>query len=114
MIHTQAYKKLQEHYNINYKTTLLDMFNNDPKRVDKFNLSLDGLYLDFSKNNITEETLALLIELANESGINEKISAMFSGNKINNTENRAVLHTALRVVIQQLMLMASMFVQKSN
>ncbi len=104
MIHTQAYKKLQEHFTQSHKTTLLDMFNTDNTRVNKFNLSLDGLYFDFSKNNITEETLSLLIQLAHESGLTEKISAMFNGDKINNTENRAVLHTALRSPNKQVIL----------
>ena len=78
------------------QSTLSDLFAKDAVRANKFTLQHDGIYFDFSKNNIQEETIQLLIEFANKQKLAEKIKAMFSGEKINNTENRAVLHTALR------------------
>ena len=96
MINKPAYKKLQTHFTTMQNTKLIDLFNQDSNRADKFSLSHEGLFFDFSKNNINEETLSLLIKLANESDLFNQIKAMFKGDKINNTEKRAVLHTALR------------------
>jgi glucose-6-phosphate isomerase len=67
-----------------------------PKRGERLTVEAAGLYLDYSKNRITDQTLKLLLQLATESGLRDKIDAMFSGEKINITENRAVLHVALR------------------
>ena len=67
-----------------------------PKRGERMTAEAVGLYLDYSKNRITDETLKLLLQLADESGLRERIDAMFRGEKINVTENRAVLHVALR------------------
>jgi len=75
---------------------LRDLFRSDPGRGKKFSLSLAGLYLDYSKNRITGETMDLLFGLAEKTGLKEKTEAMFTGEKINTTEDRAVLHTALR------------------
>ena len=75
---------------------LRELFATDPKRAEKFQLEAAGLFLDYSKNLITSETVACLIDLANAAGLRGKIDAMFRGDKINVTENRAVLHTALR------------------
>jgi glucose-6-phosphate isomerase len=75
---------------------LRELFANDPSRAEKFSANAVGIYLDYSKNRITEETFKLLLELAEESGLRERIDAMFRGDKINITENRAVLHVALR------------------
>jgi glucose-6-phosphate isomerase len=75
---------------------LRDLFTNDPKRGEKMTAEAAGLFLDYSKNRITDETFNLLIRLATEYGLKERIEAMFSGEKINITENRAVLHVALR------------------
>ena len=72
------------------------MFADDPKRGERFTLQAAGIFLDYSKNRITDETLKLLLQLAEESGLRERIDAMFRGDKINITENRAVLHVALR------------------
>jgi len=72
------------------------MFADDAKRGEKFTAEAAGLFLDYSKNRITSRTLKLLLELAEESGLRRKIDAMFAGEKINITENRAVLHIALR------------------
>ena len=75
---------------------LRELFASDPDRAEKFQLEAAGLFLDYSKNLITSETVACLIDLANAAGLRGKIDAMFRGDKINITENRAVLHTALR------------------
>ncbi|MCX6963375.1 MAG: glucose-6-phosphate isomerase [Verrucomicrobia bacterium] len=75
---------------------LRELFASDPARAEKFQLEAAGLFLDYSKNLITSETVACLIDLANAAGLRGKIDAMFRGDKINITENRAVLHTALR------------------
>src|SRR5207302_7333626 len=73
-----------------------DLFREDPKRFKKFALQFNDILLDFSKNHITEETLALLIELARQVDLPGWIGKMFAGEKINITEDRAVLHIALR------------------
>jgi glucose-6-phosphate isomerase len=75
---------------------LRKLFDDDPKRGEKFTAEALGIYLDYSKNRITDKTLKLLFDLAKESGLRERIDAMFRGEKINITENRAVLHVALR------------------
>ena len=72
------------------------MFADDPKRGERLTVEAAGLYLDYSKNRITDQTLKLLVQLARESDLSGRIAAMFSGEKINITENRAVLHVALR------------------
>ena len=75
---------------------LRDLFKNDHSRGEKMTAEAEGLFLDYSKNRITEETLRLLLQLAKDSGLKERIEAMFEGEKINITEDRAVLHVALR------------------
>ncbi len=75
---------------------LRKLFAGDAKRGERMTLEAAGLYLDYSKNRITDETLRLLLDLAEQSGLRDRIEAMFRGDKINVTENRAVLHTALR------------------
>ncbi len=75
---------------------LRDLFARDPNRGERLNVEAAGLFLDYSKNRITDDTMSLLLRLAEECGLREKIDAMFSGDKINVTENRAVLHVALR------------------
>jgi glucose-6-phosphate isomerase len=75
---------------------LRDLFATDPGRADRFRLGAAGLFLDYSKNRITEKTIKLLLQLADQSYLRERIDAMFRGDKINTTENRAVLHIALR------------------
>ncbi len=91
-----AWKALGAHYKQIRGTHLRQLFADDPKRGERFNLEAVGLYFDYSKNRITDETLKLLLQLAEESGLREHIDAMFRGDKINITENRAVLHVALR------------------
>ena len=73
-----------------------EMFEQDPQRAERYWLQVGGLTLDYSKNRITDETMALLFELAREAGVPERMQQMFRGEKINTTENRAVLHVALR------------------
>lgn len=95
-MNTESYTALRDHVALLKKIRLKDLFAQDPQRAEKFSSNAAGLYLDYSKNLMTEETLKLLIRLAEASGLREKIEQMFSGAKINMTENRAVLHTALR------------------
>lgn len=93
---TQAYKYLADHYIKMSNRSIKDLFAADPARFDKFSLQLHTLLLDYSKNRIDDETFALLIQLARECKLEDAIKAMFSGQKINMTEGRQVLHTALR------------------
>src|SRR5689334_9302236 len=91
-----AWKALAAHYKKISKLHMRTLFADDPKRGQRMALEAVGLYLDYSKNRVTDETLRLLIRLAEQSGLRESIAAMFRGEKINITENRAVLHVALR------------------
>ncbi len=93
---TPAWKALQEHYTELKAEKLKDLFTADAGRFTQFSLCAKDLLFDYSRNIITQKTQALLIELANECGLPDAIRAMFAGEKINVTENRAVLHTALR------------------
>ena len=92
----KAWKTLGAHYQNIRELHLRKLFADDPKRGERMTAEAVGLYLDYSKNRITDETLKLLLQLAEESGLRERIDAMFRGEKINVTENRAVLHVALR------------------
>src|SRR5215470_11170799 len=91
-----AWSALTSHYKAVSELHLRQLFADDPKRGQRLALEAVGLYVDYSKNRVTDETLALLLQLAEESGLRERIDAMFSGEKINITEKRAVLHVALR------------------
>jgi glucose-6-phosphate isomerase len=91
-----AWKALAVHHQEVAGLHMRDLFANDPKRFETFSLRVDDILFDYSKNRITEKTVALLIDLAREAGLAGKIEAMFSGEKINVTEGRAVLHVALR------------------
>src|SRR6266498_3975902 len=91
-----AWKALAAHYKTISKLHLRQLFADDPDRGQCMAIEAVGLYLDYSKNRVTDETLNLLLQLAEESGLRERIDAMFSGEKINITEKRAVLHVALR------------------
>ena len=93
---TAAWKKLQEHYKEIKQVSLQELFENDPKRFDKFSCCTKDLVLDYSKNRITQKTMGLLVELAKECQLEKCRSLFFSGAAINATEHRAVLHTALR------------------
>jgi glucose-6-phosphate isomerase len=93
---TASWKALEAHFAAIKGKHLRELFAEDPTRGEKFKTESLGIYLDYSKNRITDETLKLLIALATEIGLKAKIDAMFAGEKINITENRAVLHVALR------------------
>ena len=95
-IERPAWKALEAHYKKIRKLHLRKLFAEDPTRGERFTAEAAGLYLDYSKNRITDETLKLLLQLAVESGLHARIGAMFHGEKINVTEKRAVLHIALR------------------
>jgi len=91
-----AWQALAGHYETMRGLQLRDLFADDPARGERMTAEAAGVYLDYSKNRVNEETLKLLIELAQQSGLRARIDAMFGGEKINVTENRAVLHVALR------------------
>jgi glucose-6-phosphate isomerase len=91
-----AWKALQAHAASAKAASLRDLFAADSKRGERYTLDAAGLFLDYSKNRITDETLRLLLQLAEECGLRARIDAMFRGDKINITEDRAVLHVALR------------------
>src|ERR1700723_747518 len=91
-----AWKALVAHHEKIQNTPLRSLFSDDPQRASRFTIEAAGLFLDYSKNRITEETRKLLLQLAEESGLKERRDAMFRGEKINITEKRAVLHVALR------------------
>jgi glucose-6-phosphate isomerase len=92
-----AWAALQQHYEDVRHRHLRDMFAGDPTRGERLAAEGAGLYLDYSKNRITDETVGLLVQLAEESGLRENIEAMFRGDRINVSENRSVLHVALRM-----------------
>jgi glucose-6-phosphate isomerase len=90
------WQALQSHYDASHERHLRDLFADDPARAERFRVEALGIYLDYSKNRITDETLTALFALADSAQLRAKIDAMFAGEKINSTEGRAVLHTALR------------------
>ena len=91
-----AWRALQDHQRRIAASNLRELFASDPGRGERLTAGAAGLFLDYSKNLVTDETLQLLVALAVERGVRRRVDAMFSGEKINTTENRAVLHTALR------------------
>lgn len=91
-----AWKALEDHYATLRHLHLRQLFADDPRRGERLTAEAAGIYLDYSKNRITDETIRLLVQLAEECGLRERIDAMFRGERINVTEKRAVLHTALR------------------
>src|SRR5215216_4901694 len=91
-----AWQALGQHYEAIRGRHLRQLFAEDPRRGERFTTEALGIYFDYSKNRLTDETIRLLVRLAEESGLRAKIDAMFGGEKINITENRAVLHVALR------------------
>src|SRR6266478_6243161 len=91
-----AWKALEAHHEKLRDIHLRELFAQDPKRGERLTAEAAGLYLDYSKNRITDETLNLLMQLAEQSGLRARIDAMFGGEKINISEKRAVLHVALR------------------
>ncbi len=95
------WKALEEHYQKTRSLHLRELFATDAQRGERFAVEAEGIYLDYSKNRITDETLKLLLALAESAGLRERIDAMFTGEKINITEKRAVLHVALRATKDQ-------------
>ena len=93
---SQEWRALEEHYRKIQHLHLRDLFATDPTRGERLTAEAVGLYLDYSKHRITDDTLDLLVRLAESSGLRDRIDAMFRGDKINGTEDRAVLHVALR------------------
>jgi glucose-6-phosphate isomerase len=93
---TPEWHALEAHFDELRAAHLRDLFAADPARGERFTAEANGVYLDYSKNRVTDETLRLLVALAHRAGVRERIDAMFRGDKINVTEGRAVLHTALR------------------
>ena len=93
---TDAWKKLEAHFEQNKSTHLKDLFAADSDRFSKFNTRFEDVLLDYSKNLITEETMSLLVDLARETELGDAIEKLFSGDEINATEGRSVLHSALR------------------
>ena len=91
-----AWQALWDHFASAKEVHMRELFEQDPDRAERYWLEVGGLKLDYSKNRITDETLKGLIELAKQAGVQERKKAMFAGKKINETENRAVLHVALR------------------
>ncbi len=91
-----AWKALEKHFGEIENTPLRTLFTEDAQRAGEFAIEVAGIYLDYSKNRVTRETIHLLTDLAAQCGLKDRIEAMFRGDKINITENRAVLHTALR------------------
>jgi len=100
----KAWSALRAHHKTVQSVHLRKLFADNPKRAEKFSLEALGIYFDYSKNRITDKTVTLLLQLARESGLREHIDAMFRGEKINITENRAVLHVALRAPKDQTIL----------
>ena len=94
---TAAYQALAAHHIDIQDKTLRQLFAAAPKRFEAMSLDAAGLYLDYSKNRLTADTIALLANLARTRGVEQRRDAMFTGEKINTTEGRAVLHTALRM-----------------
>ncbi|MGD2185364.1 MAG: glucose-6-phosphate isomerase [Desulfobacterales bacterium] len=93
---TKSWQDLLRHYEKTKNIHMKTLFAEDPQRFNKFSIRFNDILVDYSKNRITEETIKLLMALANESGLKDATEKMFSGERINETENRAVLHTALR------------------
>ena len=93
---TEAWNKLQAHFSEIKEVHMMDLFKDDTKRVNKMNVSWNEFQVDYSKNRVTDKTISLLLQLAEEVGLKKAIELQFEGSKINKTEDRAVLHSALR------------------
>ncbi|HSM64266.1 MAG TPA: hypothetical protein VK833_10045, partial [Gillisia sp.] len=94
---TAAWKKLEKHFLEIKELEMKNLFQEDPQRAEDLKIEWEDFYVDFSKNRITVETQEILLQLAEECGLKEAIKSYYSGESINKTENRPVLHTALRV-----------------
>src|SRR5271168_2879156 len=96
-----AWKALESHYAKIRELHLTKLFADDPKRGERLTAEAIGIYFDYSKNRITDETVRLLLQLTEQSGLRSRIDAMFRGDRINVTEKRSVLHAALRAPMGQ-------------
>ena len=94
----KSWKLLESEFQRHKQTKLTDYFYKDAERIQKLSVQWESFYVDYSKNLLDEKTLDILTEMAKESGLDQAIDAYFEGSKINETENRAVLHTALRTL----------------
>ena len=93
---TESWKQLQQHFEEMKNMHIKDLFKEDAGRFNKYSFAVPEIVCDFSKNIVSDTTLRLLLQLAEECGLRDAIDAMFAGEKINETEGRSVLHTALR------------------
>ncbi|HLV92080.1 MAG TPA: hypothetical protein VKX34_03070 [Aequorivita sp.] len=100
-ISTPSWKKLKAHFLTHSSVHMNELFEQDPERFEKFSIDFEDFFFDYSKNRITEKTIALLAELAKDCQLDKAITALFEGQKINETEDRAVLHTALRTFSEE-------------
>src|SRR5262245_35449232 len=96
LIERPAWQALASHYEAIKDAHLRQLFAEDPTRGERLAVEAAGLYLDYSKNRVTDETIRLLLQLADQCRLRERVHAMFAGEKINVSEQRAVLHVALR------------------
>ena len=96
LTHTPAWQALEQHYALSRLHHMRELFESDPERAERYSLEVGDVFLDYSKNRITDETLQLLMQLAHQVGLPQRIKAMFKGEKLNTTENRSALHVALR------------------
>ena len=96
LTHTPAWQALEQHYALSRLHHMRELFESDPERAERYSLEVGDVFLDYSKNRITDETLQLLMQLARQVGLPQRIKAMFKGEKLNTTENRSALHVALR------------------
>ena len=96
LVDLPGWQALQKHQRETADAHMRDLFARDPQRFERFSLRLGDILFDYSKNRVTQDTMRLLFDLARQANLEQKIAAMFSGRKINTTENRAVLHVALR------------------
>src|SRR5271168_1542856 len=92
-----AWQALESHFKTLEGTNLRRLFAEDPTRGERLRVDTEGIHLDYSKQRVTDETMRLLVELANESGVGERRDQMFRGEHVNVSEDRAVLHVALRM-----------------
>lgn len=93
---TNSWQLLQHHFSEMKNVKMKDLFHKEPERFKKYSLQIEDIIFDYSKNRISDQTLELLLQLAEECKVRDSINAMFSGAIINETEHRSVLHTALR------------------
>ena len=99
-----AWKNLEAHYSKLKELHLRNLFKDDPKRGERMVVEAEGIYFDYSKNRITDETLKLLLQLAEEACLRDRINAMFRGDKINITEKRAVVVSSVPTITSEILI----------